>query len=222
MSEEGRAKQADAQRARSRMNRNVARERGLVINAAERLGATWIADLGDPNPHTIVRVAVPFAYTMSKNHIWSLGASGHVFARRESSNAREYLAWQIKIGIGARKLYIGKLWVDIFVQKPNHSGDAVNVLDLVSDAIQDATGIDDRWYAVRRLNWQIVKEDPWLFVGIAQEITEDYRICSYCGRELPVRMFYQDRRECWECKGQLEKVPEDLRGNLGLLKGDRE
>jgi hypothetical protein len=93
------------------------------------------------------------------------------------------------------------------VQKPDARGDALNVIDAVSDAIKGVLGVDDRWYSVKRLDWQIVKDDPQIYIGISQKSDGDKRICSYCGRILTLDMFWKDKsnrmgvgRECKECK----------------------
>ena len=101
-----------------------------------------------------------------------------------------------------------KVWIDILVQKPNHKGDAVNVVDLVCDAVKDAIDrVDDRWFCIRRLDWQIVKGDPRLFVGVGQDSDEDCQVCSYCGQIKPLPEFNAARnqplgvgRECKACR----------------------
>ena len=75
------------------------------------------------------------------------------------------------------------------------------------DAIKKAIKIDDRWFCIRRLDWEIIKTNPKLYVGVGQTSNEDVRICSYCGRILPLDRFIKDnknrlgvRRECNECR----------------------
>jgi hypothetical protein len=71
--------------------------------------------------------------------------------------------------------------VSIFVQKTNHRGDAINVIDLVCDAIKDAVGLDDRWYSLSSVDWEIVKANPRIFISIGQDSDEDCQVCSHCG-----------------------------------------
>lgn len=77
-----------------------------------------------------------------------------------------------------------KLWIDMFVQKPTHRGDAANFVDMVCDAVKDGIGLDDRWFSIREVDWEIVKKDPKLFIGFGQREDFDVRICSSCGRPL--------------------------------------
>jgi hypothetical protein len=83
----------------------------------------------------------------------------------------------------------------------------VNVVDLVCDAVKDATGLDDRWYSIRCVDWQIVKVDPMLFVGLGQEDVGDAQACSTCGRLLGFDAFGKKsgtpngiERVCRECR----------------------
>lgn len=100
-----------------------------------------------------------------------------------------------------------KVWIDILVQKPDHRGDAVNVIDLVCDALKDALPVDDRWFCIRRLDWEIAKENPRLFIGIGQASDQDCQICSYCGQIKELEAFNRSRsrplgvgRECKDCR----------------------
>lgn len=155
----------------------------------------------------MLRVTVPFTYAASKNHIYARRRSGHLFLRAESKAKRAEISATIRAGLGDRKVAHNKIWIDILVQKPNHSGDAINVVDLVCDAVKDAVAVDDRWFCIRRLDWQIVKDDPQLIIGLGQETTEDAQVCSCCGQIKPLAAFHRakDRplgvgRECRACR----------------------
>lgn len=155
----------------------------------------------------MLRVKVPFTYAASKNHIYARRASGHVFLRTESRAKRTEISASIRDGLRGRKVAHNKVWIDILVQKPNHYGDAINVIDLVCDAIKDAIPVDDRWFCIRRLDWEIVKDDPQLIIGIGQATKEDAQVCSYCGQIKPLDAFTRDKgrplgvgRECRDCR----------------------
>lgn len=147
-----------------------------------------------------VGVSVPFTWALSKNHLWTLARRGHVYLREDSRAARDGLILSLSQSLKGITPINGKLWVDLIVQKPNHRGDAINLLSAVCDAIKVATGIDDRWYSVRRLDWQIVKDNPQLILRIGQEVIEPERVCSYCGRSLPIDRFALHGRICQECR----------------------
>jgi hypothetical protein len=190
---------------RSQRKMSEARLYGMGVSAKHARGVTWYADC-DPKLRWLARIAVPFDYAASKNHIYTARARGHTALRRESRGIRDEIAFTLRAALQRKTVPHNKLWIDILVQKPNHKGDAVNVIDLVCDAIEDALGLNDRWFCIRRLDWEIVKEDPQLYIGVGQESDEDCQVCSYCGQIKPLDAFHMDRhnergrgRECKDC-----------------------
>jgi hypothetical protein len=101
---------------------------------------------------------------------------------------------------GGESFYRGKVWLDILVQKPNNRGDAVNLLDSICDVVKEAIGIDDRYFSIRRLDWEIVKKDPLIYIGIGQEISEHHFCCTYCGRMVPESEKSAHKRTCKNCR----------------------
>lgn len=187
------------------------------------------------SPHLLwsVRVSVPFSYAASKNHIYSLAARGHQYLRAESKAMRADLAQAIRSAVSGRKIVNNKVWISIFVQKPNHKGDAINVVDLVCDAVKDAIPVDDRWYCIRQLDWQIVKTDPELYVEIAQDSATDCQVCSSCGRILPFECFGKKTRakhgidrNCKDCRygrpdvGPIGEESEDCAEGIPAASGE--
>ena len=222
----GRPKETEEQRQRRVEKQHLDRDhqlaRGRKISAAHSTKMIGWMGGNEPSLHSVFRFKFPFAYCMSKNGIWSNAAGGsHVFVRRKARDARSKLTAMIANAVASHRIYQGKVWIDLFVQKPDHRGDAVNVIDLVCDALKDGIGVDDKWFSIRRVDWEIAKVDPHVFVGFGQEITEDHRICSYCGRALPISTgFPADsqksvRRECLDCRSseRTEALVSDLRGN---------
>lgn len=181
------------------------RSQGVEISNEARHAISWMGD--SPDLIWMVRVAFPFDWAMSKNHLLSLAAHGHVHLREESRTTRDSLILQLNTALVGTPIVQAKLWLDLLVQKPNHKGDAVNVVDFVCDAVKVATGLDDRWYSIRRLDWEIVKTDPKVYIGLGQDTDEQQQVCSYCGRILPFSMFTKNvrgrmgiGRECRDCK----------------------
>lgn len=202
-----------------RRQKEWSRDAGSIENSKHRLGLDSYA-VRIPELLWCVRVAVPFTYAASKNHIYALCVNGHVALRRESRAKRAEIAIALRTALAGRRVAHGKLWIDILVQKPNHRGDAVNVVDLVCDAIKDAVPVDDRWFCLRFLDWQIVKEQPQLIVGIGQESDRDYQVCSYCGQIKELKSFNRNKdqplgvgRECRECRHQGRLLRHELPGN---------
>lgn len=165
-------------------------EAGLVRSrqADIKRSIDWMSD--GVNIDCVFRFSVPFDQNYSKNAIWRTGRKGHVYIREEVNALREEIGWKVKkSGV---KWRINKVWLDILVQKPSMRGDAINVLDTIADGVKLGMDLDDNWFCVRRLDWEIVKEDPKIFIGIAQE-NRDVYYCSHCGIPQPLDNFTKSK-----------------------------
>lgn len=200
------AMQAARNRVHASERKEHAREAGARANRNSKRSIAWY-EVEGPDLLWQVRVAIPFSYAASKNHIYALRRAGHVALRRESRAKRNEIVLMIRRSLRNHHVVHNKVWIDILVQKPNHRGDAVNVIDLVCDALTDAVGVDDRWFCIRRLDWEVVKKDPMLFVGIGQDSNRDCQVCSYCGQIKELSAFNANKhnhlgvgRECKQCR----------------------
>lgn len=179
--------------------------RGAVISggAVSRLDSVFSDSDG---MKWVRRVAIPYSQCLSKNAIWTRGNGGHVFIRQEAHRAREALGVLVMAATRDVKVVQNKLWIEVVVQKPSHKPDAINMLDSVCDGIKIGLELDDRWYSIRRLDWEIVKTNPQIMVGIGQDSDIDVQACSHCGRLLPFDRFWRSRamksgftRACLDC-----------------------
>lgn len=153
----------------------------------------WEADLPLPPQAWSIRFCIPFTYSASKNHIYSSRRIGHTFLRRESRSVRESIEAATRDGVAQLNVVQAKVYLDILVQKPDHLGDAVNVIDLVCDGVKRGLGVDDRWFCLRRVDWQIAKDDPQLVIGVSQSDREHHQVCSHCGLIQPLTQFRKKR-----------------------------
>ena len=165
-----------------------------------------------------VSVRLPFDSGWSKNRMHMPKAG--TYGRRLSPEARarrEALAVMMRAELAqaGHPVNLRPLWLSIHVAKADHRCDALNVLDVVADAIQDATGLNDRWYSLLGLTWEIRPAEPELYVGIGQQGTQDVAACGLCGRLLPLDDFHRSKggREdrASRCKQCASKAGRDLR-----------
>jgi len=193
--------------------KTASRIAGEARNGAGRVGWTP-ADVGTDLEWS-VRVSVPFTYSFSKNAVWSTAKGGHVFMRAKSRTARGMVTDVLRSSMASAGIVAveAKVYVDIFVQKSNHKGDAINVIDVVCDGIKDAIGVDDRWFCIKAVDWEIVKSDPRIFIGVGQATLEHHRVCSYCGAILPLGHFNKRKnnhlgvdRVCRSCKSTAKVI----------------
>ena len=175
---------------------SVARRTSLEAVFADETGMAWVR-----------RFAMPFTYAASKNHAMSLTQGGHIFLREQTKVFRQAVQVATAAALVGAPVVIGKVWLELIIQKPDHRGDAVNILDQAIDGIKHGCGVDDRWFCIRRMDWEIIKRDPQILIGIGQECTEEMQVCSYCGSILPLSQFFRNRsmpqgrsRACNDCE----------------------
>lgn len=192
---------------------------GGEISKSERLGIFDTPKAIDYKWKTTI--AVPYSLDASKNRMYCIGRQRRIFLRSSVRAYRKLVVDAVRAAVLSNPGLVktNKVWISLFVQKTNHKSDAINVIDTLADAIKDAIGVDDRWFCLDRVDWQIVKgEDPMVFISIGQEDVGDARACSFCGRILSLGHFHKgpptagSRRECIDCR----KPRRDLAGSLLL------
>jgi hypothetical protein len=163
--------------------------RGLVINEVMKAIEFPLKEFEAPlKLHNYVQINLPFSSYLSKNQYGFSRFRGGHFTLQETKDLQGQIAWLIKMQHPV--IHKGKVWVDIFVEKPTRSGDAVNYVDRICDAIQTAIGTNDNWYSLRRVDWRVVKRNPQIYIGIGQAEQEPMSTCSACGRYLPVDPYF--------------------------------
>ena len=138
-------------------------------------------------------------------HIQADGTTKRTPSRFSPSIAKEARA---EIADAARRSLMGhhihlvqaKLWVDILVQKSSTRFDAANVLDTVLDGIRDGIGLDDRFYAIRFLDWEVVMADERMLIGMGQMTTIDHQFCMTCGALVPLATLEKVRKIARVCR----------------------
>ena len=158
-----------------------------------------------------IRIVIPFSRAFSKNKV--MVARGRIVRWRVTNEAKKELVKSLSLV--PHQFFQGKIYLKILVRQPDHMGDALNYLDNIADAIQDGIGVNDRWFAIRSLDWMIDKNNPGIEISIIQKATEHHALCRACGREVPFSAFNEGtrkrlerqileggkagRRECLEC-----------------------
>lgn len=186
--------------------RNVLKERGKERNKGVKSSLLWDASQ-TPNLKWAYRFSIPYSSNFSKNSTHLSNRQGGRFMRKESRDIKDSISEILAYSEAKKKVVQNKVWIDVLVQKPSNRGDAVNVIDLVCDAVEAGLGINDKWFSIRRLDWEIVKENPQVFIGVGQEDVEPVEICNHCGRLLPFDFFQKRKgkkggvgRDCKECR----------------------
>jgi len=180
----------DKRMARTRVMASKIKDFGAALSQSEAKGTKLL-----PQPDTkgcAIQFQLSYSSLFSKNAIWNLIAQHgkpSMRVRSEVKGLRESIGWLVKEALGGTVWPQGKTWVDVVIQKPNHKSDAVNVLDTLCDGIKLGLGLDDRWFAVGVLDWEVVKDRGQVLVQLRSEHTEPRELCSNCGQIRPLDQF---------------------------------
>ncbi len=117
-----------------------------------------------------VALTVPLTSTLSKNAQHEVG-QGKVFLKEDAQAARDAIGWELKNALQGRVFQPRrKVWLDILVQRANMKSDPINLLDAIADAVKNIIRVDDRWFAVARLDWELVRnERPFVRIRLWQD-----------------------------------------------------
>jgi Holliday junction resolvase RusA-like endonuclease len=100
----------------------------------------------------VFTVTVPWTPGVLKNGRWRRSKTG-IYLDPEAASWHHVATLLIRRAV--RGLTLGrdqKLWLALHVTMPHRRSDTINVLDAVADAVQAATGINDRQYRVALLD----------------------------------------------------------------------
>ena len=111
---------------------------------------------------------VPYTYTLSKNARWKATKTGRRFLNPEVRVLQEDLINQIKKLSEGLEWEQSKVWIGIHVQMPTRRSDAINVIDTIADCIKHGIGVDDKWFSIAQLDWEIKKDNPIVRINIIQ------------------------------------------------------
>lgn len=161
-----------------------------------------------PDYQWFVTFRIPFANSSSKNRRWAqIANGGGVYIPEHVLNYTALVISETKRAMKGQTIFNNKVWLSFFVQKNDHKSDAVNVVDTLCDAIKVALDVDDRWFSIDMVDWEVKKKEPYIYVKIGQEDCFDARVCSHCGGVFPLDSFHKSKhnklgvgRECRECK----------------------
>jgi len=135
-----------------------------------------------------VEVEVDYDSDWSKNRMWRRGKGGvSTYARKEPKAHRERLATALRaemsrVGAVARQ---DRLHVELLVFRQDHRGDSHNCIDLALDGVEDATGLNDKWYSVS-CDWVWTRSHaPTIRVVVSQGPDLGTARCPDCLQALP-------------------------------------
>lgn len=114
-----------------------------------------------------IEISIPYTPGLLKNKKSKFG-HGHYYTSKEYSDAVSSLKDIVWGKSRGQKWKEEKIFVDIFLQKPQKRIDVANLVDSVCDAIKEGIGIDDCWFAPRT-DWEYEKGiESYIIITINQ------------------------------------------------------
>ena len=177
----------------NRKRKQLKKEMGLSNNT----GIFWKEKMEIPVMAFDYRFSIPFNINLSKNRMNGYN-NGKYYKNPETKAMQEMIMWELKNK--KYKFKQDKVYISIMVQKMYFQTDAQNFVDTICDAIEKGIGINDKWFVLDRVDWEMVKEKPKIFIGVAQHETIDKKACSCCGRILPIDDFVGIKTKSGDCR----------------------
>ena len=140
----------------------------------------------------VIRFEFPNDGYLSKNSLINIGMiSGKPFTyvRKDITKRKEIIGLLVMSQLGSFSWPRSKTWVDVMVQKHMVGSDAINVVDTVCDAIKKGLGVDDEWFCIGTLDWEVVKKDPKICVQISTYDSAHQKVCGCCWQIKPETEF---------------------------------
>ena len=116
-----------------------------------------------------ITLYTPFSSWYSKNKMWAHN-SFRTYIPKEAQQIRDDLTIELKNELGDKVFKKEKVWISLFIEKPDNRCDAVNFIDTICDVVKKVIGIDDRYFSIREVDWKIVKDKPKIFIKIEQPV----------------------------------------------------
>lgn len=119
----------------------------------------------------LATVTCTYSPALSKNARLKRSFRGRLYIDAKAKAAEAVLNRELTKGLKGVRLRPEKLWLDITVYKTRVNTDAINFLDSMADVLKIVTGVDDRYYAVKSLDWVLAPKDPKIILKLYQPRT---------------------------------------------------
>lgn len=116
----------------------------------------------------IARAIVTYSSSLSKNARIAKSFRGKVYIKPEAKAAELILQGELTKALKGVRMYVNKIYLDIHVYKPNNRVDGINFLDAIADVLKKVIKVDDRWFAVKTLDWSLDRENPRIVLKLYQ------------------------------------------------------
>jgi hypothetical protein len=119
-------------------------------------------------------VSCTYSSALSKNARLAKSFRGRIYIRPEAKAAEKQLSKELTEALKNVKMYQNRVYLDLMIYKPRNTIDAINMLDAVADVLKTVIGVDDKWYGIKSIDWELDKLNPRIVLKLYQPIRRDY------------------------------------------------
>jgi len=129
----------------------------------------------------MMNITIPLDWNLSKNRARSISTRNGKIRSYKNAHHKK-LQNDLELLIKTEKNKIGwilekkKLFLIVKVHKKDYTGDAINLLDPIADAVKKAIGLDDCWF-VALITWELNHEQK-IDIYLTQNIDDYFCLIS--------------------------------------------
>ncbi len=116
----------------------------------------------------IVDFVATYDTYLSKNQRMRFTRRGSTYKPALSQAAEKVLHTEAVNALGRKKFYQNKVYLDITVYKSRTNVDAVNFIDVIADVLKVVIGVDDKFFCIKQLEWELDRKNPRIRIKIYQ------------------------------------------------------
>jgi len=115
-------------------------------------------------------IEIPFDSNILKNKTFGV-VRGRIYVHNHSKKIKKVIEDVCRRACVEKNVAFAKqkIWLKVMVEKPDMRSYAINVIDVLCDGIKKGIGVDDRWFAIKELDFKINKENPRILFEVSQE-----------------------------------------------------
>src|SRR5258706_9109239 len=90
------------------------------------------------------------------------------FIKPEAKAAEARLEREMCTALKGLRWYNQKVYLDIYVYKSRTNTDAINFIDVLADCLKRVIMVDDRWFCIKSLDWELDRVNPRIVLRLYQ------------------------------------------------------
>lgn len=116
----------------------------------------------------LATITCTYSPALSKNARLKRSFRGRLYIAAPAKAAEARLERELKTALKDIKFYQNKVFLDIYVVKTRVNSDALNFIDALADCLKRVIMVDDRYYGIKGLDYELNKAAPKIVLKLYQ------------------------------------------------------